>query len=267
MEWIPGGDVHDGLGPTLPRGGAGASRDRRRVLDRSLAGDERALPAVRRGDRLRHAGRDRARRARSIPGADPSVAGPGVGRVREAGRARRPPRITSTGGRSCRAPTGATRTVRTARSRASTIIPWCTSASTTPTAYAQLGRQGAADRGGVGVRRARRPRRRRVRLGRRARARRQADGQQLAGRFPHREPAPRRLRGHVAGRGVPPQRLGPLRHDRQRLGVDDATGTRPSTSRKRQESRNARLLQRRATCARARAQLRSVRGAADSRAR
>ena len=52
-----------------------------------------------------------------------------------------------------------------------------------------MGRQGAADRGRVGVRRARRPRRRRVRLGRRVHARRQAHGQHLAGRIPAREPA------------------------------------------------------------------------------
>ena len=59
-----------------------------------------------------------------------------------------------------------------------------------------------------------------LRLGRRARARRQADGELLAGRIPDREPAPRRLRGDVAGRVVSPERLGRLRHDRQRLGVD-----------------------------------------------
>ena len=47
-----------------------------------------------------------------------------------------------------------------------------------------LGRQGAADRGGVGVRRPRRPRRRGVRLGRRVHARRPAHGQHLAGRVP-----------------------------------------------------------------------------------
>ena len=47
-----------------------------------------------------------------------------------------------------------------------------------------LGRQGIADRGGMGVRRARRPRRRRVCLGRRVDARRRAHGQHLAGRIP-----------------------------------------------------------------------------------
>ena len=53
----------------------------------------------------------------------------------------------------------------------------------------QMGGQGTADRGGVGVRRPRRPRRRGVRLGRRVHARRQAHGQHLAGQLPEREPA------------------------------------------------------------------------------
>ena len=50
-------------------------------------------------------------------------------------------------------------------------------------AYAQLGRQGPADRGRMGVRRARRARRRRICLGRRVHARRPAHGQHLAGRI------------------------------------------------------------------------------------
>ena len=41
------------------------------------------------------------------------------------------------------------------------------------------------------------------------------------GEFPYENTAARRLRGHVAGRLVPAERLRPLRHDRQRLGVDD----------------------------------------------
>ena len=56
-------------------------------------------------------------------------------------------------------------------------------------AYASLGGQGAADRGRVGVRRPRRPRGRRVRLGRRALPGRQGDGEHLAGRVPVAEPA------------------------------------------------------------------------------
>ena len=54
-----------------------------------------------------------------------------------------------------------------------------------------VGRQGAADRSRMGVRRARRARRRRVLLGRRVHARRQADGQHVAGRVPVAEPAAR----------------------------------------------------------------------------
>ena len=83
-----------------------------------------------------------------------------------------------------------------------------------------LGRQGVADRSRVGVCRARRPRRRRVRLGRRICARRQTFRQHLAGRFPAAKSRDRRLRAHVAGDGVSAERLRPLRHDRQRLGVD-----------------------------------------------
>ena len=86
----------------------------------------------------------------------------------------------------------------------------------------QVGRQGAADRGRVGVRRARRARRRRVRLGRRVHAGRPAHGQHLAGRVsrtrtcePTATSAPRR------STRVPAERLRPPRHDRQRLGVDD----------------------------------------------
>ncbi len=48
----------------------------------------------------------------------------------------------------------------------------------------------------------------------------QDDGEHLAGRVPVAEPAARRLRGHVAGRHVPAQRLRAVRHGRQRLGVD-----------------------------------------------
>ena len=60
-------------------------------------------------------------------------------------------------------------------------------------AYAQMGRQGTADRGRVGVRGARRAGGRGIRLGRRIRAGRQVHGQHLAGRVPLAEPAERRL--------------------------------------------------------------------------
>ena len=57
----------------------------------------------------------------------------------------------------------------------------------------QMGRQGSADRGRMGVRRARRARRRRVCLGRRVHARRQAYGQHLAGRISAPKSCDRRL--------------------------------------------------------------------------
>ena len=63
-----------------------------------------------------------------------------------------------------------------------------------------LGRQGASDGGGVGVRCPRRARRRCLRLGRRALPGREADGEHVAGRVPVAEPQARRPRGDVAGR-------------------------------------------------------------------
>ena len=58
-----------------------------------------------------------------------------------------------------------------------------------------MGGQGPADRGRMGVRGARRPRRRDVRLGRRADAGRRADGQLLAGDFPWRNTGAKGWRG------------------------------------------------------------------------
>ena len=83
-----------------------------------------------------------------------------------------------------------------------------------------MGRQGAPDRGRVGACRARRPRRRRVRLGRRAHAERRSAREHLAGRVPLAEPEARRLRGNIARRQLSRERLRALRHDRERLGVD-----------------------------------------------
>ena len=60
----------------------------------------------------------------------------------------------------------------------------------------------------------------RLHVGRRVRAEGPDDGEHLAGRVPVAEPPARRLRRHVAGRNVPAERLRPLRHGRQRLGVD-----------------------------------------------
>ena len=58
-------------------------------------------------------------------------------------------------------------------------------------AYARWAGKESADRSGMGICRARRARRRRIRLGRRIHARRQAHGQYLAGRISAPEPRPR----------------------------------------------------------------------------
>jgi formylglycine-generating enzyme required for sulfatase activity len=58
-------------------------------------------------------------------------------------------------------------------------------------------------------------------LGRRIRAWRSHDGQHLVGRFSISSPAHTRPRAHVAGRNVSAQRVRAVRHDRQRLGMDD----------------------------------------------
>ena len=84
----------------------------------------------------------------------------------------------------------------------------------------RVGRQGAADRSRMGVRGARRARREDVRLGGRVRPEEQDDGQHVAGGVPLAEPPARQVRGNVAGRDVSPERLRPLRHGRQRVGMD-----------------------------------------------
>ncbi len=68
---------------------------------------------------------------------------------------------------------------------------------------------------------ARRARRGRVHLGRRAHTRREDPGQPLGrARLPLAQLGRERVPGHRSGGLVPPQRLRPLRHGRQRLGVD-----------------------------------------------
>ena len=208
----------DGLRPLLSGGGAGAHGRRRRLLDRRRAGHRRAVRALRRGDRARHrrraaAGSGRLPRRRPRPpearlGRVPARAAPGVAGRLHAVVGLRPRRELARPGRPGqrhgrpRGPSGDARRPRGRRR------------------LRRLGRQGAADRGRVGVRRPRRPRRRHVCVGRRAHARRAADGQHLAGRVPVGEHRRRRLGGHVAGRQLPAQRLRPLRRHRQRLGVD-----------------------------------------------
>ena len=84
-----------------------------------------------------------------------------------------------------------------------------------------VGRQAAAHRGGVRVRRPRRPRRRAVRVGRRRVPGRRAHGEPLAGLVPVPQHGRRRMGRHLARDDVPAERLRTLRRHRQRLGVDD----------------------------------------------
>ena len=83
----------------------------------------------------------------------------------------------------------------------------------------RLGRQGATDRSRVGAGRARTPRSRRLQLGRRARGTWRAPRQLLARRLPLAIRS--RLRDDRRRRLLPAQWIRPLRHGRQRLGVDE----------------------------------------------
>ena len=88
-------------------------------------------------------------------------------------------------------------------------------------AYAAWAGKELPDRSGVGVRRPRRSRWRAVRLGGRGVPGRSAGGEHLAGPLPLGEPEARRPRGHFSRGDLPSERPRPLRHGRQRLGVDD----------------------------------------------
>ena len=114
-----------------------------------------------------------------------------------------------------------------------------------------LGGQGIADRGRVGVRGARRPRWRRIRLGRGTHACRKADGQHLAGGVPFSKPGAGRLRAHLAGHVLPAERLWDLRHDRQCVGVDHGLLVDPPPGRCAQGVLRAAKSARRAGSARA----------------
>ena len=82
-----------------------------------------------------------------------------------------------------------------------------------------LGRQAAADRGRVGVRRPRRARGCALRLGRRADPARALAVQHLAGRLPAHQHRRGRPPHHCTGALVRAERARPLQHRRQRLGV------------------------------------------------
>ena len=169
-----------------------------RVLDGRDAGHRRSLPALRARDRLRH-GRGAATRPGGVPGRRSRPARPWRSRLPEdsgSGESGRLPKLVGVrAGRELEAPRREGHDDQRARP-----------ASGRPRllrgrgGVRRLGRQGAPDRGGVGVRRPRRARRRGFRLGRRALPGRQAAGEHVAGRVSVAEPEARRPRRHIAGR-------------------------------------------------------------------
>ena len=84
----------------------------------------------------------------------------------------------------------------------------------------EMGRQGTADRGRMGVRGARRPGGRGIRLGRRVHAGRRYMANTWQGEFPRQNLLSDGHETHLAGRHLSAERLRPLRHDRQCLGMD-----------------------------------------------
>ena len=96
------------------------------------------------------------------------------------------------------------------------------------------GWEGLAAGGRRGIRRARRARGCRIRLGLPDDARGPASGQYLAGTVPGREHRRRRLRAHLPDRDLPCQWLRSLRHDRQCMGVDHRLVVDPPRGRGRQ---------------------------------
>ena len=153
------------------------------------------------------------------PDADPELLVPGLARLPghpRSGRPRRLPELVALGPGRAMAASGRPRQ-RPGRPRSPSDHPRCLRRRDR---LRGLGGQDPADRGRMGIRRPWRARWRRLHLGRRVRAQGPDDGQHLAGRVPLAEPAHGPLRGHVAGQGLPTERLRAVRHGRQRLGMD-----------------------------------------------
>ena len=186
MLWIPAGTFRMGSEEHYPE-----ERPVHRVsvdgfwIDRTPVTNAR-LPALRRRDEARHVRRDSAE-SRGLSRREEGAAPPRLARVREATQPGRPQRLSQLVALRAR------RRLAASRGPNSTIKgredhPVVHIAYSDAVAYARVGRQGAADRGRMGVRRPRRARRRRVRVGQRPARRRQADGELLAGGVPLAEP-------------------------------------------------------------------------------
>jgi len=192
----PGRHVPDGIAEALSGGAPGPPRRRRRVLDRSRAGHQRALRPLRRRDRPRH-----VRRAAAGSGAaSGGAAAHAVRRVaglRAARRTGRPPRLPQLvalrRGRALAAAAGPRQLDR--RPRGSSGGPRQLRRRRGVRAVAG---QGPADRSRVGVRRPRRPRRQGLCVGRRVPPARSPPRQHLAGRISMAEQRQGRLRADLA---------------------------------------------------------------------
>ena len=194
-------------------------RARERFLDGQDRGHEPAVRRVREGDRLRHRRRAHANRG-GFPGRAAGEPGRRVGRV-HAARPRRAARfafpLVVVRGRRQLAPSARPRQrpegPRGLSGRARRLRG-CRG-------LRKVGRQAPADRGRVGIRRARRALRAGLSLGQRVPGGRQVHGQHAPGPFPERGHARGRARRHRAQVAhVPAERLRPIRRRRQRLGVD-----------------------------------------------
>ena len=109
MVWIPGGTFRMGSDKHYPEERPGPPRRASTASGSTLPGHQRAVSPLRRGDRTRHVRRDPAESG-GLSGRAAGDAVRRVARVREAARPGRPRATSATGGRSCAAPTGGTRT-------------------------------------------------------------------------------------------------------------------------------------------------------------
>ena len=211
--------LHHGRRRRAARGASRAPGRRGPVLDRPARGHQRPVRALRRGHGLPHRRRARALGRRGPPGLPPELLAPGASVFsppRRHAAARRCPRVVAVRRRGRLAAPGRARQLdrrqgeppggrRRLRGRAG---------------LRALARPRPADRGPVGVRRPRRARRQHLRLGRHVlRPRGRMAGQHLAGGVPVAGQRRRRLPRGRAGRLLRAERLRPVRHDRQCLGV------------------------------------------------